>query len=88
MSVAHMIEVAEHNGWCDVQRGTIFSEDRRAKPYAVQLYFERCGDGWHAECYDTAQKRFIVWIPDGQGGREEALRQALDGYLDLVNVGI
>jgi hypothetical protein len=88
-AIARMIEVAEHNNaWQD---DTLIVLDALATNphYGVRLEVSHTSGvpGWHAYCRDGVGTGHSVWVSESLG-REEAVRRALDGYLDIRNNGI
>jgi hypothetical protein len=91
IAIARAIEVAEHNG-CYEDEGRIlvvFDALQQDRYYGIRLEVERTTGvlGWRALARDGVGKAYSVWVPESYT-RENAVEQALEGYLSIVNHGL
>jgi hypothetical protein len=90
IALERAIEVAEHNGWWrETTEGhgpelTVFDGLSLRTPYGIRLTVEQVRNGFRAQAKDGVGTACITRRPD----RLEACRDALDGYLTIVNHGI
>jgi hypothetical protein len=89
IAIARAIEVAEHNGCYEDGVLVVFDALAQDRYYGIRLEVERTTGvlGWRALARDGVGKAYSVWVPESYT-RENAVEQALEGYLQIANHGL